>query len=613
MKNLNLILYVFFCLSAFVAKAQVPQQFNYQAIARNTIGQAIANATITTKISILDGSASASSVYSETRKLTTNQLGLFTTAIGSVGATNVTGNFANINWSTGNKYVKVEVDPLGGNNFVVIGNTELLSVPYALYAKDGKVGAQGPQGIQGITGTTGAQGPQGLLGATGLTGTTGAQGPQGIRGATGATGATGIQGLTGATGTVGNTGPQGATGAAGKNALTITTIETAGANCATGGVKQEYGLDANGNGSLEASEINTTLTKYICNGLAGIVLNTWSTNGNANTTATDFIGTTDNVDFNIKNGSTNVITANASNGGYAIITPTNFDATKNVLKVNGSAGVNDGAFSITEPSNLFGGYKMKMNSNTIQTSSYLLNNTQSPRFLKINPTGGKVGIGIGDGTNYTATSTLEVNRGTGTWGTAAFLGTQQSSYFNNASNENTYIRAGKGGTTVQINNAQQGDVVIAGGGGLIKLGSETGEAYAAKKLYSEEFTPVAGYPIINALPVGIIEFRFDCNPTFSNEYLKNWIGNFAISSTHFTFLNVDDNVLYQIKLDPALIAQYGNKIIVTGNIGFTSNGKDMYRSIYDYNEATTTINVQYKADAFNNFFGNGKFTIYSYK
>ena len=77
-------------------------------------------------------------------------------------------------------------------------------------------------------------------------------------GATGPTGATGSQGATGATG------PQGANGS-----IVKTTTELAGSNCPTGGVKLEFGLDANNNGTLDASEVNASLTKYVCNGSQG--------------------------------------------------------------------------------------------------------------------------------------------------------------------------------------------------------------------------------------------------------------------------------------------------------------------------------------------------------
>lgn len=60
----------------------------------------------------------------------------------------------------------------------------------------------------------------------------------------------------------------GAAGVDGKNTLIKTTTETAGSNCTSGGVKQEYGLDANSNGILDVSEVNSAMTKYVCNGSA---------------------------------------------------------------------------------------------------------------------------------------------------------------------------------------------------------------------------------------------------------------------------------------------------------------------------------------------------------
>jgi hypothetical protein len=116
-----------------------------------------------------------------------------------------------------------------------------------------------PTGVS-LVGPTGVTGPQGPIGLTGATGTTGLQGPIGLTGATGPQGPQGV---------VGTNGTNGTNGADGKNTLAKTTTEAAGANCTTGGVKIEYGLDANSNGILDAVEINATLTKYVCNGATG--------------------------------------------------------------------------------------------------------------------------------------------------------------------------------------------------------------------------------------------------------------------------------------------------------------------------------------------------------
>jgi hypothetical protein len=119
------------------------------------------------------------------------------------------------------------------------------------YVCNGAVGATGLQGPAGVAGATGPQGAQGPIGLTGPTGPAGTQGPQGIQGAAGTNGTNGTNGTDG------------------KNTLAKTTTEAAGANCTTGGVKIEYGLDANNNGTLDAGEINATLTKYVCNGAVG--------------------------------------------------------------------------------------------------------------------------------------------------------------------------------------------------------------------------------------------------------------------------------------------------------------------------------------------------------
>ena len=39
-------------------------------------------------------------------------------------------------WANGEKYLKVEIDPNGGTNYVEMGTTQLISVPYALRAED---------------------------------------------------------------------------------------------------------------------------------------------------------------------------------------------------------------------------------------------------------------------------------------------------------------------------------------------------------------------------------------------------------------------------------------------------------------------------------------------
>jgi hypothetical protein len=68
----------------------------------------------------------------------------------------------------------------------------------------------------------------------------------------------------------GTNGTNGTNGSDGKNTLIKTTAESAGVNCASGGTKVEVGLDADNNGVLDASEVNASLTRYVCNGSSSV-------------------------------------------------------------------------------------------------------------------------------------------------------------------------------------------------------------------------------------------------------------------------------------------------------------------------------------------------------
>ena len=131
--------------------------------------------------------------------------------------------------------------------------------PAGLYFFDGTAWRNGA-GVVGAKGDQGIQGPKGDAGAIG---------PKGDKGEKGDKGDTGANGSPGATGSKGDTGAQGVQGTQGLNTLAKTTTEAAGANCITGGVKIEYGFDANNSGTLDDAEINPALTKYVCNGIQG--------------------------------------------------------------------------------------------------------------------------------------------------------------------------------------------------------------------------------------------------------------------------------------------------------------------------------------------------------
>jgi hypothetical protein len=203
-----------------------------------------------------------------------------TGAAGAAGATGATG-LQGPNGNNGlNQVVKTTIEPAGANctaggikiefgldnNHNGILDVAEINASLTKYVCNGIQGTTGAQGIQGPAGPTGATGAQG---AAGTTGPQGAQGPIGLTGPAGPTGATGAQGPAGATGPQGAQGSQGTAGANGLNSLTKTSTEPAGANCSAGGIKIEIGVDVNSNGSLDANEIITAQTKYVCNGATG--------------------------------------------------------------------------------------------------------------------------------------------------------------------------------------------------------------------------------------------------------------------------------------------------------------------------------------------------------
>jgi hypothetical protein len=113
--------------------AQSPQKMSYQAVIRNSSDQLVTNHAVGMRVSILQGSSTGTAVYVETQTPSTNANGLVSIEIGS--GTIVTGTFAAIDWSAGTYFIKTETDPTGGTSYNITGTSQLLSVPYALYAK----------------------------------------------------------------------------------------------------------------------------------------------------------------------------------------------------------------------------------------------------------------------------------------------------------------------------------------------------------------------------------------------------------------------------------------------------------------------------------------------
>ncbi len=281
LKSKTLLMFTLLAMS-FSGFAQAPNLLNYQGVARNAVGNPLPNQSMKLRLSIHNLLPSGAVVYSEIRAITTNLGGLFSVQIGSAGAASTTGTIAGVNWSVGDKYLQVELDPASNNNYLDIGTVQLVSVPYAFNAGSansaatvttnanltgavtsngnltslaaspaltgvptaptaatgnnsnqiattafvqaaaltGPTGAKGVPGIPGADGPAGPAGPQGVQGLAGADGAAGAQGPAGAQGIPGIAGAAGAQGSQGISGTAGAAGAQGIQGTPGADGAT---------------------------------------------------------------------------------------------------------------------------------------------------------------------------------------------------------------------------------------------------------------------------------------------------------------------------------------------------------------------------------------------------------
>lgn len=122
--------------------AQVPQSMSYQAVARDAQGNCLMNQTISLQISILADSTGGDILYMEQYlgNVHTNAVGHFQIEIGA-GNVQTAGEYLNFNeipWNNQKRFLKVEFAPEGSFVFVEVGITELLTVPYAMVAGNGK-------------------------------------------------------------------------------------------------------------------------------------------------------------------------------------------------------------------------------------------------------------------------------------------------------------------------------------------------------------------------------------------------------------------------------------------------------------------------------------------
>lgn len=142
----KIIAVILLVLCVLTSTAQTPEGINYQAVIRNTSGLALNTQSVSVRFSIRENSGTGTVVFTETHATITNQFGLVTLVIGGVNTTGL----ASVNWGSGTYFLQIEVDT--GTGFDDLGATQLMSVPYALYAK---TSSNGPQGLPGENGENG--------------------------------------------------------------------------------------------------------------------------------------------------------------------------------------------------------------------------------------------------------------------------------------------------------------------------------------------------------------------------------------------------------------------------------------------------------------------------
>jgi hypothetical protein len=146
--KISKLLVLFLSLFCFAQiQAQAPQVINYQAVVRDAGGIVVANKAVSFRLSILTGTSTGSIQYSETHSAVTNAFGLVTLGIGLGSPT--FNSMSAVTWATGSKFLRVEVDINGGVNFTVLGTTQFLSVPFALYAATSGNSAASGWGLTG--------------------------------------------------------------------------------------------------------------------------------------------------------------------------------------------------------------------------------------------------------------------------------------------------------------------------------------------------------------------------------------------------------------------------------------------------------------------------------
>jgi len=111
---------------------QAQNGFKYQAVVRDNNGEALLNQYVGLKIGIIQDAIDNAPSYIETHQIETNDFGIINVMIGQGSV--MTGEFKELNWSK-NSFAQIYIDIDGGTNYQLMGTSELVAVPKAMYAE----------------------------------------------------------------------------------------------------------------------------------------------------------------------------------------------------------------------------------------------------------------------------------------------------------------------------------------------------------------------------------------------------------------------------------------------------------------------------------------------
>jgi uncharacterized protein (TIGR02145 family) len=129
--------------SNFVS-AQAPTKIPYQAVLRTPAGEILANQPALVKASVILNEPTENPVFSETHSVVSNPFGIISLTLGN--GVPVLGSIDEINWKSGVAFLKIEIDYQNSGNYLLLGVSQILSVPFALQSGNSLNQLPGQQG-----------------------------------------------------------------------------------------------------------------------------------------------------------------------------------------------------------------------------------------------------------------------------------------------------------------------------------------------------------------------------------------------------------------------------------------------------------------------------------